>query len=293
MTRVRRFLLACLAAAISLSGLPVTAGEQARYKATDTLFAAIQDNAAAAGLEPVLTIDHARLAADTGVTMPPARVALFADWKATAAIMADNPRAGLDLPFRALAYQGADGPAVAYTAASFLKARHGLSSDGALAAMDRALTAATSGLSGGTATPVTGEGVNRDFGILSIPSRFGFAETVERLKAVVRAQADTVWFGEIDFTARAAAEGANIPPAALLLFGGPKPGGVAMAQFPVLGLDAFCQKLLVLETGGKTEVLLNSIADLARLHYGKTAPPHLALDERLTATFRQAVAAAQ
>ncbi len=289
MPRKFRLSLFALVCVLGLAIQPAAADNPSRYQAVDRLFAMVEVDAAKAGTEAVVSIDHARLAADTGETMPPARVLLFADWKSTTAIMAENPRAGLDLPFRVLAYEGSDGPAAAYTAASFLKARHGLSGDEGLVVIDRALAAATGSVMAGAARPLTGDGVNRDFGILSISSRFGFAETIDSLKAVVRAQYDTVWFGEVDFTARAAAIGVTLPPATLLLFGGPKLGGVAMAAFPRLGLDAFCQKLLVVDSKGGTEVL----AALAQLHYGKATPPHLAFNERLTATFRQAVGAAQ
>ena len=75
----------------------------------------------------------------------------------------------------------------------------------------------------------------------------------------------------------------------LLLFGGPGPGGKAMAQFPRLGLDAFCQKLLVYQVDGAVKVIFNDIAALAELHYGRTAKPHELLNQRLMATFKGAV----
>jgi uncharacterized protein (DUF302 family) len=80
--------------------------------------------------------------------------------------------------------------------------------------------------------------------------------------------------------------GVALAPAQLLLFGGPAPGGVAMAAFPEIGLDAFCQKLLVYrDEQGTTRVIYNDIAALAELHYGRSAKPHAMLNKRLTTTF--------
>ena len=94
----------------------------------------------------------------------------------------------------------------------------------------------------------------------------------------------------MDFSAQAKASGADIVPAVLLLFGGPAPGGVAMADFPSIGIDAFCQKLLVYASpDGGSVVIFNDIAAMAELHYGRSAPPHAALNERLTATFSAAI----
>ena len=103
-------------------------------------------------------------------------------------------------------------------------------------------------------------------------------------------QDDTVWFGEIDFSSEAAEQGVELPDAVLLLFGGPGPGGVAMADFPAIGLDAFCQKLLVYaDADGGSVVIFNDIAAFAELHNGTSAKPHHALNERLTATFQKAI----
>ena len=108
---------------------------------------------------------------------------------------------------------------------------------------------------------------------------------------VVASQSDTVWFGEVDYQAMAAGQGTAIGPATLLLFGGPAPGGVAMAAFPSIGLDAFCQKLLVYrDDKGSVQVLFNSIVALAELHYGRSVDPHRMLDQRLTGTFKKAIA---
>ena len=201
-----------------------------------------------------------------------------------------NIRAGLDLPFRALSYAAPDGLAVTYTSADFLRIRHDIDDTEALTAFDRALAAALAGLDSTATRPVPVDGLSVNHGILELRSPHDVAESVARLRRIVKAQSDTVWFGDIDFAAEAAAQGVDLPPAVLLLFGGPAPGGVAMAQFPSIGVDAFCQKLLVYaHPDGGSVVIYNSITALAELHYGASAPPHQLLDERLTATFVKAL----
>jgi len=133
-------------------------------------------------------------------------------------------------------------------------------------------------------------GLSRDYGIIELTTALSVDEAIANLTDVVMAQGDTVWFGEIDFAAEAAQQGEALPDAVLLLFGGPAPGGVAMAKFPAIGLDAFCQKLLIYaDDEGGSFVIFNDIAALAELHYGASAKPHHALNERLTATFRSAI----
>jgi uncharacterized protein (DUF302 family) len=254
------------------------------------VFEAIRVGSAAAELDEVLEIDHARLAAQAGASMPPARVLLISDAEIVSRLLDGHPRAGLDLPFRVLAYEGTDGPAVAYTDDAFLRVRHGLDNAEALAAFDRALDGVLARIEVPTqAVPV--EGLTRDQGIVELVSDHGYRDTIDRLKQAVMGQDDTVWFGEINYAAEAREVGRKLQPATLLLFGGPAPGGVAMAEYPRLGLDAFCQKLLVYEDdSGQVRVLFNSIAALAQLHYGEAAKPHRMLDKRLSETFAAAIA---
>ena len=80
--------------------------------------------------------------------------------------------------------------------------------------------------------------------------------------------------------------------ATLLLFGGPGPGGKAMSEYPKLGLDAFCQKILVLESAdgsGIVSLHFNDIVALAKLHYGSSNKPQAVINKRLMATLSGAV----
>ena len=81
------------------------------------------------------------------------------------------------------------------------------------------------------------------------------------------AEGDTLWFGELDYRAEAQAFDIELPRLTLLLFGAPGPGGKAMADFPRMGLDAFCQKVLVHEADdGQVKVYYNSMVGFAELH---------------------------
>lgn len=273
--------------------LPLAAWAETRGAALARVDGVADDIAQAVeevALAPVVAIDHARLAEETGKIMPPARVALFNDATLATAILSQDIRAGLDLPMRVLAYDQDGTTQVVYTDAAFLKARHGLAVSDALRDLDGVLNGLLDGLDV-LVMPAPVADLTPDYGVLSLTSDHDFATTIERLRAAVMSQGDTVWFGDVDFTADAAVLGQTLPPATLLLFGGPAPGGVAMAGFPAIGLDAFCQKLLVYQDAdGAVQVLYNDIAALAELHYGTSAKPHAALNQRLAATFAGAVA---
>ena len=287
MKRAASALILVVAAQAALLMTPAVADDV--QQAVDGDAALVRAAVETAGLTMIAQIDHARLAAAEEVVMPPSRVQIFSDPVVNTMILAENIRAGLDLPFRVLAYAEDGIPKVSYTSSDFLRQRHGLSGADGRDAFDRAITQVTSAF-GARATPAPTEPLAQDYGIIELRSDLGVAEAAASLASTVKAQNDTVWFGTVDFTAEARALGADLPDAVLLLFGGPAPGGVAMADFPAIGLDAFCQKLLVYAApDGGSIVLFNDIAALAELHHGASAPPHHALNSRLTQTFEAAL----
>jgi len=107
------------------------------YVEVDEVFEAIQS--AAGKYNEVVSIDHSRLAAMAGETMPPARVYIFSDPVVNTAILQEQPLAGLDLPFRILSYAEEDEPAVLYTSTEFIEHRHGLTKSVGLRQYDDAL----------------------------------------------------------------------------------------------------------------------------------------------------------
>ena len=84
-----------------------------------------------------------------------------------------------------------------------------------------------------------------DSGLITLTSTHDFETTEKRVMDAINAQSDAMVFGKIDFAARSKDYGVELEPMILILFGAPGPGGKAMASAPTLGLDAFCQKMLI------------------------------------------------
>nr|WP_174818956.1 DUF302 domain-containing protein [Ruegeria atlantica] len=271
-------------ASVSTSGLAQSSSVQT---AVDKNFLELETAVDEAGPTPIASIDHSRLAKAEGVDMPASRVLIFSDPEINTPILKETVRTGLDLPFRVLSYDQDDRPQITYTDSQFLKIRHGLADASSVRVFQSKMLEVLNDLD---ATPAPTNGLFADYGVIELRSQLSVPEAVERLRTAVMGQDDTVWFGEIDFATEASQLGVELPDAVLLLFGGPAPGGVAMAGFPAIGLDAFCQKLLVYanEEGGSV-VIFNDIAALAELHYGFSAEPHHGLNKRLNATFRTAI----
>lgn len=246
-----------------------------------------------ADFKTVAVIDHARLAEKAGEEMPPSVLLIFSDPAVNTPLVKANPLLGLDLPLKLLAYAepGAASASVAFAGSDYLMKRHSMENSDQFSAYRNMLATALNGIPEEQYAPVRSNGMEKGFGLVEMQSDFPFAETIARIKAAVMSQGDTVWFGSVDYQADAAAQGVEIPGAVLLLFGGPKPGGLAMAQFPKLGLDAFCQKLLVYEdAAGSTKIAFNDIVAFAELHYdGASNKPQQVINARLVATFEKAI----
>ena len=268
---------------------PTSAG---RLTAVDALHEQVQSNAeAAADLVPLLTIDHARLAAETGAHMPPARVSLIHAVAIELALVAEDPRIALDLPVRVLAFESPEGTAaVTFNDADYLRGRYGLDPDSAaLDGYRSALGELLQGFPEGAVQPFASNRLETS-GVIEIVSDFGFDETIERLRDSVMSQGDTVWFGEVDYRALAGERGRSLPPATLLLFGAPEPGGKAMAEAPTLGLDGFCQKLVVWQAAnGDVRVAYNDLLVLAERQGVGFNVPLRVIQYRLGNTFEGAV----
>lgn len=266
-------------------GKPV---DVSRLQANDAIFERLSANAKA--FAPVAEIDHARLAHEAGEKqMPPSRVLIFNDPKVATALLQVNPLIGLDLPFRVLAYED-EIPVVAFAEAGFLRARHGIADSVALDSYTQGLQQVLAGIDPSQLRPVTDRGVTSGYGIVTLNSDFDVSTTVVNLKTAVTAESDTIWFGEVDFSKDAEALGVSLPPVKLLLFGAPAPGAKAMIDYPRLGLDAFCQKVLVMQNADNTVTIhLNDIEALARLHYGEEKLKHRMINQRIQSNLSGAI----
>ena len=269
---------------------PVTAD---RYEGPDKLFAILDDNVAGSEtLEKIVDIDHSRLGAEAGSVMPPARVLIFSNPAIEAQLLGINPLIAIDLPLRVLAYETvSDREAmVTFNSFDYLRSRYGLDDHTALAEMfDEGMAAVLRGIEPARIASFSNDVMQPD-GIITLDSPFDFETTVARLTSAIDAQDDTVWFGTVDFQARAKEQGVDIGPSQLLLFGGPAPGAKAMAKAPTLGLDAFCQKLLVWQDEtGAVKASFNDLLAVAERQEVRKSPALRVINRRLSSTFEGAL----
>lgn len=263
-----------------------------RFAEPDRLFSVVNANISGdPDFEIIADIDHARLGAEAGSPMPPAHVLIWSNPRFDAMVVAQNPLAAIDLPFRTLAYEDLQTGKAKLLANSvdFMINRHGLTPDENLRSLyENSLALALDGIADDERQ--TPPDTMKDPGLVVLDSPFGVDETEQALIRAIESQGDTVVFGQIDFQHRAAEVGADVTPTRLILFGGPGPGGKAMAEAPTLGLDAFCQKLLVWqEESGEVKVAFNDLlAQAERLGVSPGLPLRI-INRRLTSTFEGAL----
>ena len=266
-----------------------------RYAESDALMTQLSDNIdRASNLEIVADIDHSRLADEAGSPMPPARVMIFSDAQLESELIGLNPLVALDLPLRVLAYEtdGGRSNQVIFNSFDYLVSRYQLNADQTSAARahyESDIALVTKGISSEAIAAFASDEMQPD-GIITIQSPYGFQETVDRVNAAIDAQNDTVQFGTVDFEANAEKLGIDLAPSLLILFGGPGPGGKAMAQAPTLGLDGFCQKFLIWQdSNGRTNLSFNDLLALADRQGAHKALALRVIDFRLTKTFSDAL----
>ena len=258
------------------------------YQGVDEIYETVLDRAGR--FQIIAEIDHSRLAAAEGEVMPPARVVIFSDPAVNTPILLQEPQAGLDLPFRVLAYSEEGSPAVIFTNADFLSYRHGLPDDSALETYQKSIQDTVSSVPDEVLGDFDASSVGKGEGIVVLNSAYDFDQTITQLKDAILAEDDTVWFGEIDYQKDAAIQGVDLPRLTLLLWGAPAPGAKAMREFPRMGLDAFCQKTLIYQPPGEqVKVLYNEMPTFAKIHYGDSALPHRVITIRMSKMLGDAV----
>ncbi len=102
-------------------------------------------------------------------------------------------------------------------------------------------------------------------GLMSIPSRFGPKETMDRLQTEIRAQGMTV-FARIDHAAGAAAVELTLAPNELIIFGNARGGTPLMQSVQTVGIDLPLKVLVWQDAGGKTWLSYNEPSWLAQRH---------------------------
>jgi uncharacterized protein (DUF302 family) len=102
-------------------------------------------------------------------------------------------------------------------------------------------------------------------GLITIESRYGPEEPMNRFEAEVRARGMTV-FAHIDHAAGAAAAGLPLRPTELLIFGNAKTGTPLMESAQMLGIDLPLKALVWQDASGTAWLSYNDPAFLARRH---------------------------
>ena len=102
-------------------------------------------------------------------------------------------------------------------------------------------------------------------GIVSRPSPYSVAETLDRLESAIRAHGLTL-FARIDHSGEAERVGLTMQPAKLLIFGSPTAGTPLMVASPLHALDLPLKALVWQDAAGQVWVSSNSAAYLAARH---------------------------
>ncbi len=102
-------------------------------------------------------------------------------------------------------------------------------------------------------------------GLISVLSRFGPKETMDRFEAEVRSRGMTV-FAHIDHAAGAAAAGLTLRPTDLLIFGNAKAGTPLMQSAQTIGIDLPLKALVWQDEAGATWLSYNDPVYLAGRH---------------------------
>lgn len=100
-------------------------------------------------------------------------------------------------------------------------------------------------------------------GVVSRPSSRPVSETLDRLEAVLKSKAVTV-FARVDHAGEAKKVGLSLPPTQLLVFGNPKGGTAVMQAAPLSAIDLPLKALAWQDAEGKVWLSYNDASYIAR-----------------------------
>ena len=125
--------------------------------------------------------------------------------------------------------------------------------------------------------------MQKEEGIVKIPSRHSVDETVDKLKTILKAKGVTL-FALVDHSGEAEKAGMKMPPTKLLIFGNPKGGTPLMLAAPSVALDLPLKILVAEDSDGKVSISYNS-AEYLKERYGvpENLLPNVAVVEALAA----------
>jgi uncharacterized protein (DUF302 family) len=107
--------------------------------------------------------------------------------------------------------------------------------------------------------------MQKDEGIVKIPSHHSVDETVDKLKASLRSKGVTL-FALVDHSGEAEKVGMKMPPTKLLIFGNPKAGTPLMLAAPSVAIDLPLKILVAEDAEGKVWISYNSPEYLKERH---------------------------
>jgi len=107
--------------------------------------------------------------------------------------------------------------------------------------------------------------IDRDPGIISIPSQASVDQTVEALTKTLTTKNITL-FALVDHSGEAAKIGMTMPPTKLLIFGSPRAGTPIMLAAPTAALDLPLKILVHEDNDGKVWITYNAPSYLQHRH---------------------------
>jgi uncharacterized protein (DUF302 family) len=107
--------------------------------------------------------------------------------------------------------------------------------------------------------------VEKDEGIVTLPSKHSVAETVGKLTAILQSKGVTL-FATVDHSGEAQKAGLQMPDTKLLIFGSPKAGTPLMLAAPSIAIDLPLKILVWQDAAGKVWVSYNSPEYLRERH---------------------------
>jgi uncharacterized protein (DUF302 family) len=125
--------------------------------------------------------------------------------------------------------------------------------------------------------------MQKEEGIVKIPSHHSVDETVDKLKAILNSKGVTL-FALVDHGGEAEKVGMKMPPTKLLIFGNPKGGTPLMLAAPSAALDLPLKILVAEDAQRKVWISYNSPEYLKERHgLPETLLPNIAIVQALAA----------
>jgi uncharacterized protein (DUF302 family) len=107
--------------------------------------------------------------------------------------------------------------------------------------------------------------VQKEEGIVKIPSHHSMDQTVDKLKTILQAKG-VMLFALVDHSGEAEKVGLKMPPTKLLIFGNPKGGTPLMLASPSVAIDLPLKILIAEDSQGRVWISYNSPEYLKERH---------------------------